>query len=66
MTQVTGPSGRIYTVKTYSFWDTEEWASGLYVKVKVYAPAGWRSRVPWAGHFERGGPDDPIPPDPGG
>jgi hypothetical protein len=40
--EVAGASGRRYTVTTYTFWDMEPWASGMYVIVKVRPRRGWR------------------------
>lgn len=40
--EVAGSSGRRYTVTTYTFWDMEAWASGMYVIVKVRPKRGWR------------------------
>ncbi len=39
---VQGPSGLRYRLRAYTFWDMEEWASDLYIKVRVDPPAGWR------------------------
>ena len=40
--EVAGPSGRRYEVTTNTFWDMEEWASGMYVIVKVRPRRGLR------------------------
>jgi hypothetical protein len=51
---VLSPTGRRLRVKSVAFWDMEEWASGIYVIVKVYPTRGWRiQRGRDAGRFGR-------------
>ena len=59
--QVTGDSGRVYRVKSHVFWDMDEWASGIQINVKVYAPHGLRHVWPYRASAVRGGPSDPVP-----
>jgi len=55
------PSGRRLRIKTSVFWDTEEWASGMYIITRVYPERGWRRWRPWKAVEVRGGPDDLVP-----
>jgi hypothetical protein len=63
--QVVGESGRVFRVKSHVFWDMDEWASGIQINVKVYAPRGLRSVWPYKASATRGGPSDPVPTRPG-
>lgn len=58
---VTGPSGRSFCVRSRAFWDMDEWASGMNIHVKAYAPTGLRRFWGYKAWKERGGPDDPVP-----
>jgi hypothetical protein len=59
------PSARRFRVKSYAFWDMDEWASGMYVIVKVRPVAGWRRFWAYKAVETRGGPGDPVPDRPG-
>ena len=59
--QTTGESGRVYRVKSHVFWDMDEWASGIQINVKVYAPRGLHHVWPYKASAGRGGPSDPVP-----
>ncbi|HEX5174019.1 MAG TPA: hypothetical protein VFV91_07750, partial [Gaiellaceae bacterium] len=39
---VTTRSGAALRMKSWAYWDMEEWGSGLDIVVKVYAPSGLR------------------------
>jgi hypothetical protein len=49
------PSGEKVRVKTFAFWDMDEWESDMRVSVKVYASRGWRRYWPWKASRVRGG-----------
>jgi len=55
---VIAPSGRRFLVKTYTFWDMDEFASGMECGVRVYPESGWRRWWRYRGWVSRGGPDD--------
>jgi hypothetical protein len=55
---VISPSGRRFRVKSYTFWDMEEFASGMECGIKVRPEVGWRRWWPYKGWVSRGGPDD--------
>ena len=59
--EVVTPSGRRFRVKTWTFWDMDEWASGMNCIIKVRPLKGWRKWWPYKDWAARGGPDDPIP-----
>jgi hypothetical protein len=54
------PSGRRFRVKTWTFWDMEEWASGMNCIIKVRPSRGWRRFWAYKDWAARGAPDDPI------
>jgi phosphoglycolate phosphatase-like HAD superfamily hydrolase len=62
--KVVTPTGRQLRVKSIAFWDMEEWASGMYVIVRVYPGGGWRRFVGESAVETRGDYDDPVPPRP--
>jgi hypothetical protein len=49
-------------VKSNVFWDMEEWASGMYVIVRVRPGRGWRRFLGESAVETRGDNDDPVPP----
>jgi hypothetical protein len=49
------PGGENVRVKTFAFWDMDEWESDMRVSVKVYASRGWRRYRPWKASRLRGG-----------
>jgi len=51
-------SGRRFRVKSLAFWDLEEWASAMYVVVKVYPSRGLRRFWGYSAVETRGGWDD--------
>jgi len=55
------PGGRRYRVKAHVFWDMEEWASGMYVIVKVYPIPRWCRFWGYSAVETRGDVDDPVP-----
>jgi hypothetical protein len=59
--EVVTPSGRQLRVKSIAFWDMEEWASGMYVIVRVRPGRGWRRFVGESAVETRGDHDDPVP-----
>jgi hypothetical protein len=59
--EVTSPTGRRFRVKSFVFWDMEEWASGMYIIVKAYPPNRWRRPFGYSAVETRGGPDDLVP-----
>jgi hypothetical protein len=61
---VTAASGRTFRVKSFAFWDMDEWASGLNISVKAYAQNGLRRVWGYKAWKTRGGPDDLVPPRP--
>jgi hypothetical protein len=58
---VLSPTGRRLRVKSVAFWDMEEWASGIYVIVKVYPTRGWRRIWGYSAVETRGDSDDLVP-----
>ena len=62
--EVVTPAGRQLRVKSVAFWDMEEWASGVYVIVRVRPGRGWRRFVGESAVETRGDDDDPVPPRP--
>jgi hypothetical protein len=62
--EVVSSSGRRLRLKSSTFWDTEEWASGIYIVAKAYPVTGWRRWWPYREVTTRGGPDDLVPPRP--
>ena len=62
--EVVTPLGRQLRVKSHVFWDTEEWASGMYVIVRVRPGRGWRRWLGESAVETRGDYDDPVPPRP--
>jgi hypothetical protein len=62
--EVVTPRGRQLRVKSIAFWDMEEWASGMYVIVRVRPGKGWRRFVGESAVETRGDYDDPVPPPP--
>jgi hypothetical protein len=62
--EVVTPTGRQLRVKSIAFWDMEEWASGMYVIVRVRPGRGWRRFVGESAVETRGDYDDPVPPRP--
>ena len=62
--EVITPTGRRLRVKSYVFWDMEEWASGMYVIVRVRPGRGWRRFLGESAVETRGDYDDPVPPRP--
>jgi hypothetical protein len=59
--EVVSPTGRRFRVKSFVFWDMDEWASGMYIIVKAYPPSRWRRPFGYSAVETRGGPDDPVP-----
>jgi hypothetical protein len=62
---ITAPSGRTLIVKSSAHWDMDDWASGMNISVRVYAPSGLRRIWGYKEWRTRGGPDDPVPEWPG-
>ena len=62
--EVVTPTGRKLRVKSVAFWDMKDWASGMYVIVRVRPGKGWRRFVGESAVETRGGDDDPVPPPP--
>jgi hypothetical protein len=58
---VTAASGRTFRVKSFAFWDMDEWESGINIVVKAYAPSGLRRLWGYKAWKTRGGPDDLVP-----
>jgi len=61
---VVTPTGRKLRVTSNAFWDSEKWASGMYVIVRVRPGRGWRRFVGESAVETRGDSDDPVPPRP--
>jgi hypothetical protein len=59
--EVKADSGSVFRVKSHVFWDMDEWASGIQINVKVYAPRGLHHVRPYKASATRGGPSDPVP-----
>jgi hypothetical protein len=60
--EVVAASGQRFRVTSQTFWDMEDWASMMYVIVKVYPPHGWRRFWGYSAVETRGdSDDDPIP-----
>jgi hypothetical protein len=64
--EVLTPTGRRLRVTSNVFWDMEEWASRMYVIVKVRPGRGWRRFFGESAVETRGDNDDPVPPRPTG
>jgi hypothetical protein len=62
--EVVTPTGRQLRVKSIAFWDMDEWASGMYVIVRVRPGKGWRRFLGESAVETRGDYDDPVPPRP--
>lgn len=47
--EIKSPSGRLCRVESQTFWDMEEWASGMYIIVQVQVDTrwGWRPLSGW-------------------
>jgi hypothetical protein len=58
---VVSPSGGRLRMKSIAFWDMEEWASGMYVIVRVYPRRGWRRIWGYSAVETRGDSNDPVP-----
>lgn len=58
---ITTSSGSSFHVKSRTFWDMEEWASGMEIDVKVYPRRGVRRLLGFKAWRTRGGPNDPVP-----
>jgi hypothetical protein len=63
---IDAPIGDAFRVKSRAYWDMEDWASGMNISVKVYAPSGVRRIWGYKAWRTRGGPDDPVPERPTG
>ena len=59
--EVVTPIGRRLRIKSHVFWDMEEWASGIYVIVRVRPGKGWRRFLGESAVETRGDADDPVP-----
>jgi hypothetical protein len=57
---LTTATGNTYRVVSRAYWDMEQWASGMEISAKAYAPSGWRRRWPYTAVGGRGGPTDPV------
>lgn len=55
---VVSPTGRTFRLKSFAFWDMEEWESAMYVIVQAYPSQGWRLWRSYKAVEVRGGPDD--------
>ena len=62
--QSTGPSGRVFRLRSRAYWDMEPWASGVEIIVKANPANGIRRIWGYKARRTRGGPDDPVPPPP--
>jgi hypothetical protein len=61
--EVATPSGELLEVETWTFWDTEPWASEMYVQGKARPVSGWRRWWRYAYSTTRV-PDEPAPEEP--
>ena len=59
--EVVTPTGRQLRVKSIAFCDMEEWASGMYVIVRVRPGRGWRRFLGESAVETRGDDNDPVP-----
>jgi hypothetical protein len=59
---VEAPDGTRLRVESQAYWDMDDWASGINIRVKVRPSRGWRRFWAYAEDRERGGEDDPVPP----
>jgi hypothetical protein len=59
-------TGARYRVVSKAYWDGDEWASGIEIEIRAYAPAGWRRWWPYHDHRVRGEATDPVPEPPPG
>ena len=62
--EVVTPTGPRFRMRSVPFWDMEEWASSIYVIVRVRPGRGWRRFIGESAVETRGDYDDPVPPRP--